>query len=389
MRFARELSIPRTMLRTMQHRSRRGFALPMAIFVIAILTVTVAASFLAAGTERRIVDSQEAQARAYNVAQAGLERYLADRSTLPGLGFNGEPTAAELSTSAQDRPWPVAVGTSTATVRIFKVRASSGTPGTAAYIPAMYAVQSEGTDATGRLTGTGSARRTVGQLVQYVQGNLGVLAGWTSLSGLRKAGSSGTLSGTDNCGQAAAVAGIAVPNGGFSGNDAAISGNPAINYLGTQAETNAKVKINWPAIKSQNAIPADFVDTWPTSAQYDVATFWPVIHWTGDRTIDLPKIHANQRGMLIVDGDLTIGGSVTWDGIILVGGNITSNGNNTVYGAVVTGLDEKLGEDVVSSDAGNGTKIYQYDSCNVTQATAAMGTLRPMVNTWTDNWKSY
>ena len=389
MRFASELSIQHTTLPNMQHRSRRGFALPMAIFVIAILTVTVAASFLAAGTERRIVDSQEAQARAYNVAQAGLERYLADRSTL-FPGYNGEPVVAtgELSDATQ-RAHPVPVGNSTASVSIYKIRASSGTPGTAAYIPAMYAIQSEGTDATGRLTGTGSARRTVGQLVQYVQGNLGVLAGWTSLSGLRKAGSSGTLSGTDNCGQAAAVAGIAVPNGGFSGNDQAISGNPAINYLGTQAETNAKVKINWPAIKNQNAIPADFVDRWPTSAQYDVATFWPVIHWTGDRTIDLPKIHNSQRGMLIVDGDLTIGGSVTWDGIILVGGNITSNGNNTVYGAVVTGLDEKLGEDVVSSDAGNGTKIYQYDSCNVTQATAAMGTLRPMVNTWTDNWKSY
>src|SRR5438105_4937087 len=102
MRPARELS------QTLQLHNRRGFALPMAIFVIAILTVTVAASFIATGSERRIVDSQEAQARAYNIAQAGLERYLADRSTL--LGFNGEPLAPELTTTAVDHPWPITVG---------------------------------------------------------------------------------------------------------------------------------------------------------------------------------------------------------------------------------------------------------------------------------------
>ena len=383
MRPARELSRSRT-IRT---RNRRGFALPMAIFVIAILTVTVAASFIATGSERRIVDSQEAQSRAYNVAQAGLERYLADRSTL--LGFNGEPTAAELSDATTPRDLTIPVGTNTATVRIYKVRASSGTPGQPTYIPALYAVRSIGADGSGRYTGTGAARRTVGQLVNYVQGNLGVLAGWTSLSGLRKSGSSGTLSGTDNCGKSAAVAGIAVPDGGFSGNDAAISGNPAIKYLGTQTQTNAQVKINWDAIKTKNAIPADFVNSWPTATQYANPSFWPVIHWTGDVTVALPKITDDQRGMLIVDGDLTIGGDTKWNGIILVGGNITSNGNNTVYGAVVTGLDEKLGEDVIANDVGNGTKIYQYDSCNVEKATASMGTLRPMVNTWTDNWKSY
>ena len=166
-------------------------------------------------------------------------------------------------------------------------------------------------------------------------------------------------------------------------------GNPPIKSLGTQDQTNAAVKINWDGIKNGSAITADYVDAWPAASKWNDPNFWPIIHWTGDRVISLPKLHDSQRGMLIIDGDLALSGAVTWDGIILVGGNITSNGNNTVYGAIVTGLDEKIGEDVISNEIGNGTKIYQYDSCNVEKATASMGSLRALRNTFIDNWRSF
>jgi hypothetical protein len=364
-------------------RARRGFALPLALFFIAIMTVTLTASFMMTSGERRSNDSQAAQQRAYNNAAVGLEAYMGDRGTQ--FKLTGPPVVNEaeqkfqISTSNLDSAYILAR----------RLRTESGTPGQVNYVPALYAIRSKGIYRGGKLPGVGNAERAVGMLAVYEKGNLSVLAGWTSLSGMRKNGSSGLMSGEDHCGKATQLAGVAMPDGGFSGNSDAIVGNPAIKYLGTQEQTNAAVKINWDAIKNGSAITADFVDTWPAASSWDDPNFWPIVHWTGDRVITLPKLHNSQRGMLIIDGDLALGGEVTWDGIILVGGNITSNGNNTVYGAIVTGLDEKIGEDVISNEIGNGTKIYQYDSCNVEKATASMGSLRALRNTFIDNWRTF
>jgi hypothetical protein len=63
-----------------------------------------------------------------------------------------------------------------------------------------------------------------------------------------------------------------------------------------------------------------------------------------------------------------------------------SNGNNNVQGAVISGLNYLLGQSVEESDAGNGNKTYQYNSCNVASALGRFGSLVPLPNTWVDNW---
>jgi hypothetical protein len=92
--------------------------------------------------------------------------------------------------------------------------------------------------------------------------------------------------------------------------------------------------------------------------------------------------------MIIITGNLTINGSTGWKGIILVGGDITSNGNNGVEGAVVSGLNVKLGTYVPTS-AANGTKSYNYNSCEVAKSATTMGALVTLRNTWVDNWVEY
>ena len=366
----------------MRLRARRGFALPMAIFVIAMLTVALTASFLATSSERRVNDGQASQVRSYNAAQRGLEQYLSNRNQAP---FN-LPAGAPVPTEAEQTLTIDA--TSSAKIKASLIRPASGVVGQLSYVPALYTIRSTGVYTGNKLAGMPSAERTVGILAQYEPGDLAVLAGWTSLSGLHKSGNAGTLSGVDACGQKPAIAGVAVPTGGFTGNTGAISGTPPISELGTQDQTNTAVRVNWNTIQNENAIPATVDVTaagagWPAAAAYNDPNYWPTIHVHGDGVLQ------SGRGLLIVDGDLTLNGSVTWDGIILVGGHITSNGNNTVYGAVVTGLDEKLGQDVITSDAGNGTKIFQYHSCNIARATATLGILRPLRNTFLDNWKTY
>jgi hypothetical protein len=84
-----------------------------------------------------------------------------------------------------------------------------------------------------------------------------------------------------------------------------------------------------------------------------------------------------------------LGGSFTWDGVILIGGNLTSSGTQTIQGAVISGLNLKLGETVAVSDLGSGSKTYRYNSCYVRNSLQAVGSLVAMKNGKIDNWPSY
>lgn len=213
-----------------------------------------------------------------------------------------------------------------------------------------------------------------------------VLAGWTALSGLQKNGAAGTLGGIDLCKDSAAVAGVVVPvNPGYTGKVVAV-GNPPIDSVAPDS-----VAIDWNGIVNLGAITPTITipgGSWPTAeltAAYadSTSTYYPIIRINGD--FALPS---SGKGMLIVTGNLTVNGSTGWKGVILVGGDITSNGNNGIQGATVSGLNVKLGTYVPTSIA-NGTKQYNYNSCEVAKTTTTMGALVTLRNTWVDNWVEY
>ena len=58
---------------------------------------------------------------------------------------------------------------------------------------------------------TPPAQRTVAQYATWEGVSMSVLSAWTSISGLRSEGGNGPLNGTDACGSAPDVAGVAVP----------------------------------------------------------------------------------------------------------------------------------------------------------------------------------
>src|SRR5690606_2020130 len=55
---------------------RSGFALPMAILLIGLMTAGVLAAFASTGAEVQIVDNQSAETRAYANAERGLAQFL-------------------------------------------------------------------------------------------------------------------------------------------------------------------------------------------------------------------------------------------------------------------------------------------------------------------------
>jgi type II secretory pathway pseudopilin PulG len=360
-------------------KQRRGFAIPTAMLVIAVLTIMIAGGFSIVSAERRSVADQKSQISAFRIAEQGLEIYLVRRDSLLSgqAGYTHVPGAKD---SVR-----ITVPGGYADVSLTRLRPVKGSQS------GLYVVRSKGTETTGAYAGTPMGVRTVAQYALWEPAPMQVLAGWTALSGLQKNGNAGTLGGIDMCGDSAAVAGVVVPvNPGYTGKTVAV-GNPPVDSVAPDS-----VEIDWDGIVNHGAISPTIVipgGTFPPWSAFAAdSTYYPIIR------INLPdySLPNSGRGMIIATGNLTINGNLTWHGVLLVGGDITSNGNNgggagadsVMAGATISGLNVKLGTYVPSSTA-NGTKKYQYDSCEVAKATTTMGALVTLRNTWVDNWVEY
>ncbi len=349
---------------------RRGFAIPVALLIIAALTVMVAGGFSLVSAERRSVADQKSQVTAFRIAEQGLELFLVRRDSL----MAGHPGFTHMPGSTPDTAVIPMTG-GTATVTLTRLRPVNGSQS------GLFVVRSKGVETQGAYAGTPQGVRTVAQYVLWQPASMQVLAGWTALSGLQKNGAAGTIGGIDLCADSNAIAGVVVPiNPGYSGKVVEV-GNPPIDSVAPDS-----VAIDWNAIVNQNAIAATITipgGSFPTAAMFADTTYYPIIRINGDFTLP-----TSGQGMIIVTGNLTISGSTSWKGVLLVGGDITSNGNNGIQGATVSGLNVKLGTYVPVSTA-NGTKQYNYNSCEVAKSTMSSGALVTMRNTWVDNWVEY
>ena len=360
---------------------RRGFALPVAIFVIAFLTISLAAITAMISSERRVLDNSLAQVEALSLAQTGLDLFLTDRAA---YGFSVEPPAV-LEETRIDLP------SGYAKVTLQQIR-----PAVAGSDP-LYVVRSLGVLTDPALSGTPLAQRMVAQYAEWTTGTMSVRASWMSLTGLHKNGTAGTISGIDRCGVEADLAGVSVadPPGFTWTGSFSPDGNPPADTVGTPSETAASVNIDWAGIVNRTAITPDVnipPDAFPSAAQFANPAYRPTI-FVDDPNFAVPR---SGQGIIIVTGNASISGNKTWEGIILVGGHLTSNGNNKVYGATISGLNIILAPDpdaaaaaMGTNSTGNGNKTYEYDSCMVKKALENFGGLETYPDAWTDNWPTY
>jgi len=355
--------------------TRKGIALVLALVLVVILSVAAASALAMVGSERRVVEDQQAASSAHAMARSAYDQFIANPTGfLPAF----TPTTFVGPDSTQ-----FAFSDGYAWVKVQRVRPAVGSS-----LP-LFLVRSRAVRTIDRPVHTPVAERVFAQYAQWQDLDMPAMAAWTSLSGLIKNGGTGTISGADNCGGSSPVAGVAVPNNpGYtqSGGSSVPTGSPKILNMGTQSQANGMVGIDWVTILGGMALSADIAipgSAWPT---FTNPNYWPVIYVDQTSTFALPS---SGRGMLIVKNNMTIGGSLSWDGVILVGGTLISNGNNTIKGALVTGLNVLLGQTVGVSDVGNGTKTIKFDSCNVDDATNRFNGLAPIRNSGADNWKSY
>ncbi|MFL5508803.1 MAG: pilus assembly PilX N-terminal domain-containing protein [Gemmatimonadaceae bacterium] len=360
----------------LNNNERRGFAIPIAILVIAVLTIMIAGGFSLVSAERRSVADQRSQISAFRIAEQGLELFLVRRDSL----MQGKPSYSKVPGAVPDTV-VINVPGGYAEVTLTRLRPVRGSQS------GLYVARSRGVETANAYAGSPQAVRTVAQYVLWEPASMQVLAGWTALSGLQKNGNAGTLGGIDLCGDSAAVAGVVVPvNPGYEGKTVAV-GNPPVDSVAPDS-----VAIDWNGIVNGNMITPTLVipgAAWPSAAMTasfaDTGSrYYPIIRVNGNFTLP-----TSGTGMLIVTGTLTVNGSAGWRGVILVGDDITSNGNNGIQGATVSGLNTKLGTYIPDPSTANGTKQYNYNSCEVAKATTTMGALVTLRNTWVDNWVEY
>ena len=366
--------------------NRKGFALPMAILVIAVITAALAAAFMATNAEIASNQAVKGTDRAYAIAENGLEQFIVRRSQSGWCQYCGSPptTAAESTKVASNGGYAWVVSR--------RIHPSSGTSD-----PAYYFITSTGVDTTTKMSAGGRtiyATRAVGMYAKWNVNTIKVLAGWTSLSGIQKNGTAGVISGVDQCGADTSLAGVTVPSGGWSSAGGfAPTGNPPIDSNQTTTQLASQVHIDWAGIMNGSITPDVEIPpgSFPSASAFNDTSYWPII-----------RVHTNNyslpnagRGIIIADSNFVINGSNMWDGILLVGGSLTSNGNNTTAGATISGLNVltggSAGEGVVTVDTSvaNGQKSYVYNSCKVSRATKGLQSYIVFPNTWVDNVAIY
>ncbi len=355
-------------------RDRRGSALPLALMLVAIISLLAASAFVLVGSERRVADQQEGQVDAYGIARSAYDRFLANPSQyLPAFA----PPAWTGPDSAR-----IDVANGHAWVMVQRLRAPVGSA------PAVYVVRSRGVRGRRLAPTLPFAERIFAQYARWQAGTMAAPAMWTSLSGLRKNGGSGTISGVDACGMSLAVAGVAVPTvPGYvqTGGTSVPDGSPAIMQLGTTARAVSAMPVDWNAIVNGGALSPDVTipgGAWPSFA----GGGWPLIYVDQAGEFTLPS---DGRGLLVVRNGLRITAGRRWDGIILAGGAVNTQGSVRVQGAIVSGLNVMLGLPVGPSDVVSGPSSILYDGCAVANAASRFGGLSPLRNAGTDNWPSY
>jgi hypothetical protein len=368
---------------------RNGFALPMVIVVMFALVSALAGGFALLSTERASDDATVQGQTAAALAETGLQQGLSNRV---GLGLPALPVGGGDSVRV------------TVDGGYYDVITTELRPMVSDVIPGIYVVRARGVRTFSGVANAGNSVAMVSAFGIRKQVSLTVQSAMTGINGIKKAGSSGLISGHDVCGVKASLPGVAVPEDpGIDGTgqwEASLDGSSKWTHIGaTEEDASESVPIDWDAIVNGGSISADFrvpAVAFPSSTWFtDNPTAYPTIIVTNgpDPSTEwsLPNFG---RGLLIIFGNLDLGGNMAgWDGLILVGGRLTSNGANEVQGGVITGLNVKLGLSVENNDVNelNGTKKFLYNSCKVASALngGTNATIRAWQNTFSNTYPTY
>jgi hypothetical protein len=173
-------------------------------------------------------------------------------------------------------------------------------------------------------------------------------------------GASATIDGTDSCGDDDALPPIYL----FDGDGATLTENPAPAYGGDPPTPQIDDEIDIDIEEYVNMLKdaaTEIITSDQSGTPYgDTSTFVTCYSNTSDppNVQGLKLSSLTGYGILLVEGDLTLGGAFNWNGLILVTGELTFNGGGlgiNILGAVLANQ---------AMDVDGGVNI-QYNSCMI------------------------
>ncbi|MEX0692327.1 MAG: hypothetical protein WD934_01240 [Gemmatimonadales bacterium] len=355
-------------------RDDRGFAIPMVVLLVALITVMLTSGFVRVRADRQVAEGQEVSSEALSVARSGLHLFLEAQATRPADGI-------------VDTMY-VTGGYAIVTATIVQNPADTMASQTWIVRSTGYVIDA----------GTGSvprAQRTVAQFAEWQTGTIRVRAAWVAADGIQKPGGPPgplpvTVDGFNQCGGSPTTAGLrAASVTGPSGKTIATSGSPNENL--SEAGLADSSKIDW-----QSILDGGIKEDSPTPTiypQYSDQSSITIV--SGDYTTGtgiLSGIYGS--GLLIVTGRLRIRSWIIWSGVVLVGEDIDFEGGfigSYIYGMLVSGLYSQVGNlgGARSNLTTSHTVQIRYNQCNIDAAMSGLTGFAPIDNAFVDNWATY
>ncbi len=343
-----------------------GFALPLTIFVLTLVTIMLSAVMVQVQADRRIAQSSGDVVQALVIAQSGLDRYMAHYDSLITRPLDGDSLRINVTGGYADV---------VAHVVRRPVDSLAGI---------LYILRSRGRVIKATQGSDPQALRQIAQFARWQYGTMDVIGAFTAVNSFSCPGCSGTylFTGWDQCAVMPPVPGLRTPVGPTS-NNAPPYIDPA-TVEGPSSSTFASVGfigINWPAVTGGAFVP-DYTSLVDLSSWSSYLIPGPV-----------SLINISGTGLLVIDGNVDFEGSVfEWQGVVLVGGDADIEADTVrIEGALVTGMRIQTGSPVQTNRWGaSGTHLQvTYNSCYVNNAFAALTGFATIPGGWMDNWASY
>ena len=190
-------------------------------------------------------------------------------------------------------------------------------------------------------------------------------------------GSSLTIKGADECGVETALAPIYTKSPAVTG----LNGNPTLTGNPATPQTG-DLDLGIAGMISSLKGGAQYTLTQDTNnATFGSSNSYKIVYSNTSSPVNVNGLKLNNLtgyGVLLVDGDLELGGGFTWYGPIVVTGSVTLNGGGgagiNIHGQILSGTS------TLTDVTLNGGNVIQYNSCELKKAFAT----QPLVVL---NWK--
>ena len=352
--------------------SERGFLLIAALTLLSALTLVGATAYILSSTDIKIGANFRNNQMVLQLAMAGAERAReilrqANAGSTNTASFSEELAALVGANSTLNNPL------STTDDVVY----ASGTMNNGSYT--VY-VTNDTLDANGWLSTTDSNKRALitsiatgpnnsRAIVQTVVEVFPMVSSPATIYTKGDIGGNGnalTIDGNDACNggtnlRPGYAMGIYNPSG-----TPTLSGNPAEVLPGGNLDLDIAGMVSQLKGSANYTLTEDI-----NNATYGSETSYKTVYSNTSSPANVSGLTLNGVtgwGILIVDGDLTLGGGFTWNGIILATGSVTLNGGGgpnaiNIQGQVLSGTS------TITDVTLNGSNTITYNSCYVKKAT--------------------